>query len=239
MGHGRGAGFEYPERALEFLAFFFDGPIQRVPHVNRRANRDRYATPWFRHLRSIPALHRPEPIGLDVKGKDGMPGRAGEKDRAGLRHARGTARPVNRERGGPAQRKVLPQLHERARSAARRGPARRPVPEALDDPGNPLAVEVLAGDDDDAAVLPEERGGQDTAVPEGEDRLLAGGDDRVIVFEPLDAPAICGSERADYRGTSAEMAAAFRRWRDVRAVVGSWLMAQGSCRLEVISQPQP
>ena len=38
------------------------------------------------------------------------------------------------------------------RAAARRRSARRAVAEALDDAGDPLAVEVLAGDDDDAAA---------------------------------------------------------------------------------------
>src|SRR5258706_490322 len=73
-----------------------------------------------------------------------------------LRHARGAARAVDRERRGTPVRQVAPELHERPGAPARRRPARRPVAEPPDDPGNPLAVEVLAGDDDDASVLPEE-----------------------------------------------------------------------------------
>jgi len=50
--------------------------------------------------------------------------------------------------------------------------------EALDDPRNPLAVEVLAGDHDDA-TLPELEGAwQNASVPEGHDRLRNGGDIR-------------------------------------------------------------
>src|SRR5262249_28877054 len=36
---------------------------------------------------------------------------------------------------------------------------------------NPFAVEVFARDDDDAAIAEVERGGEDAAVPEREDRL--------------------------------------------------------------------
>ena len=81
-----------------------------------------------------------------------MTGRAGEPDGAGLRDARRTARAVDREASRTAGRQVAPQLHERARAAARRRSARRAEAEALEDPGDPLAVEVLAGDDDDAAI---------------------------------------------------------------------------------------
>ena len=68
-------------------------------------------------------------------------------------------------------------LHERLHRAARRRSARSPVAEALDDAGDPLAVEVLAGDDDDAAAAEVDGGGENAAVPERHDRLAAAVDD--------------------------------------------------------------
>ena len=71
--------------------------------------------------------------------------------------------------------------------------------EPPNDPRDPFAVEVRARDDDDAAVAPEERGGQDASVPEGEDRLAARRDDRVVMLEPVDPPAVGRAERVDDR----------------------------------------
>ena len=102
-----------------------------------------------------------------------MTRRAGEEHGAGLDDPGGAARAVDRERRGMAVRKVPPQLHQGARAAARRGSPGGAVPEPADDAGDPLAVEVLTGDDDDAAVLPEEGGRQDAPVPEREDGLFA------------------------------------------------------------------
>ena len=63
-------------------------------------------------------------------------------------------------------------------------------------PRDPLAVEVLAGDDDDAAAAEVEGRGQDAAVPERHDRLAAARRDRVEVLEPLRTPA---QRRAEQR----------------------------------------
>ena len=45
-------------------------------------------------------------------------------------------------------------------------PARGAVAELRDDAGDPLAVEILARDHDDAAALEVDRAGQNAAVPE-------------------------------------------------------------------------
>src|SRR5207248_8825674 len=90
-------------------------------------------------------------------------------------------------------------LNQRPAPAARRRSARGAVAEPLDDAGNPLAVEVLARDDDDAAVAEEDRGRQDAAVPERHDRLVAAKDDGVVVLEAVDAPL----ERRAERGAEA------------------------------------
>ena len=83
------------------------------------------------------------------------------------------------------------------RAAARRRSARRAVAEALDDAGNPLAVEVLAGDDDDAAAAEVVGGRQNAPVPERHDRLAAAARDRVEVLETFGLPAQRRAERGD------------------------------------------
>jgi hypothetical protein len=114
-----------------------------------------------------------------------------------LRDTRRTARAIERERNRMAARELTAQLHESTRTTARRRSTRAAIAEAADDARDPLAVEVLARDDDDAAVAPEERGGQDATVPEREDRLLAGRDDRFIVGIAVDAPFVRRGEGLD------------------------------------------
>src|SRR5262249_56133978 len=135
-----------------------------------------------------PEVHGREAAGVDVKRKNGMTRGACKKDSARLRDAGGTTGTVDREPRRLPARQVAAPLRERARAAARRRAPRGVVSEAADDPGNPLAVEVLAGDHHDAAVLPEEHARQDPSMPEREDRLLPGGDDRFVVGEAFDAP---------------------------------------------------
>src|SRR5262249_1260894 len=77
--------------------------------------------------------------------------------------------------------------------------ARGAVAEASDDAGDPLAVEVLAGDDDDAAAAEVDGGGKDAAVPERHDRLAAAVQYPLVVFGALGAPAKRRSERCDDR----------------------------------------
>src|SRR5207237_5769618 len=123
--------------------------------------------------------------------------RLGEPDGARLGDARRSPRPVDRKRRGLSRRHVALQLDERFHRAAR-GPATRgAVAEALDDSRNPLAVEVLARDDDNAAALEVDRGGQDAAVPESHDRLAAAADDALIPIGAIHAPAERGSKRRD------------------------------------------
>ena len=123
-----------------------------------------------------------------------MAGRAREPHGTGLHDARRPARPVHREpnrppggqiTSGAQQGKILaliaPHLDERARPPARRGSARRSEAEALDDPGDPLAVEVPAGDHDDPAISKVVEPAEDPAVPGHEDRLAARSHDRVQV----------------------------------------------------------
>ena len=126
-----------------------------------------------------------------------MAGGAGQEGRTRLGYFRRTAGAVEREGRGFPRREIAAQLDQRARAAARRRPTRGAVAEAPDDARDPLAVEVLAGDDDDAAIFPEEGCRQDPAVPEGEDGRLAGGDDGLVVLEAVDAPAIRRTKQAN------------------------------------------
>src|SRR5688572_6276234 len=118
-----------------------------------------------------------------------IPRLACQPHRARLRDPGGPPRPIEREPGRLPHFHVLYQLQHRLDAAARRRTARGAVAEALDDTRDPLAVEVLAGDDDDAAAAEVERGGQDAPVPERHHRLAAGRDDGVEMLQPLDAPA--------------------------------------------------
>ena len=122
-------------------------------------------------------------------GSSGWPVAPASQTAPGWATRAGPARAIERERRRLPRRQLAPQLHQRPHAAARRRPARGAVAEPLDDARNPLAVEILAGDDDDAAVAPVEGRRQDPPVPEREDRLAARRDDRVVMGESVDAPA--------------------------------------------------
>ena len=111
----------------------------------------------------------------------------------------GTARAVDREGRDAAGIELTAQLHERARAAARRRSPGRPKPEPGHQPGNPFAVEVLAGHGHDAAIAPIEGRGQDPAVPQREDRRAARPHQLVVVLGPFDPPAQRHSERSRQR----------------------------------------
>src|SRR5690606_16797706 len=98
------------------------------------------------------ALQLPARGGFEVEREHGVAGDLREPEGAGLRHLGGPAGPVDAERDAPGPH--LPhELHQRPARATRRGAARGAEAELLDNPRDPLAVEVLARDDDDAAVL--------------------------------------------------------------------------------------
>ena len=65
---------------------------------------------------------------------------------------------------------------------------------------DPLAVEVLAREGDDAAVTEVVEAGQDATVPAGQDGLAAGFDDGVVVFGALDLPGERAAQAADEGG---------------------------------------
>ena len=135
--------------------------------------------------------------GFEVKGQHRIAGRFRQPHRPGLCDARRPARSVEGEPDGLARRHVARELQQRLARPARRRAARRFVSEALDDPRDPLAVEVLAGDDDDAAAAEEVGGRQNTAVPEGHHRLASAPRDRVEMRQPLRPPFQRRSQRRD------------------------------------------
>ena len=97
-----------------------------------------------------------------------------------------------------------------------------PYPNRSMMPRDPLAVEILARDDDDAAAAEVICGGQDAAVPERHDRLAAARDDALEVLEPLGAPAQRRAERRNRRDSRrAEISRASTRLRARRAPVGA------------------
>ena len=113
---------------------------------------------------------------------------AGQPDGTRLRHTRRTARAVECECDGMTARKLPPKLHERPAPAARRRASRGPIPKPRDYSGDPFAVEVRAGDDDNATIPPVQRGGKDPAVPEREYRRPASAHEIVEVVCAFNAP---------------------------------------------------
>ena len=167
--------------------------------IDRFADGDRHVAPRLRHLVPIPAVHRPETARLDVKREERIAGRAGEPHGARLNDACRTARTVDAEGRRMAVRHVVAQLDESARAASRRGPARGAVPESADQPRDPLAVEVLARDDDDPAIAEVQRGRENASVPEREDRPAALALDVGEMRLSLLAPRVGAAERFDDR----------------------------------------
>src|SRR5215204_3182596 len=108
-----------------------------------------------------------------MKRQDRIAGRPRQPDGARLRHSGRTARAIYREPGRPPPRHLAPELQQRFPGATRSRSARRAKTEALDDTGDPFAVEILARDDDDPAVPEVISRGKDTGVPERHDRLPA------------------------------------------------------------------
>ncbi len=154
-------------------------------------------TERLRDLRPIPAPRRPIPSRLEVKRQDRLTGRSGKPHGTRLRHSRGTARTVNGEGDAVTCRKLAAQLHERPGAATGRRAPRRRIAEAFEDARNPLPVEVLAREGDDAAVAEVVEAGQDAAVPAGEDGLPPGIDDGVVMFGALDLPGERAAQAAN------------------------------------------
>ncbi len=107
----------------------------------------------FGDLRAVPALHAPVPIRLEMERQHRIAGRLGEPERTWLGDPGRPARSIHGEPGRFAGRHVALQLQEGLRSATRGRSAGRSIAKPPDDARNPLAVEVLARDDDDAAAV--------------------------------------------------------------------------------------
>ena len=132
--------------------------------LHDRSDRHHHPAERLGDLRAVPAAHRPGPIGLGVDADHRMAGRPGQPRHAGLHHLARPARPVDRERHRRLRAPCAPAHAGPARRRAARRPAGGAEAEATDDPRDPFAVEVLAGDDDDAAVAPVPHAVQDAAV---------------------------------------------------------------------------
>jgi NAD(P)-dependent dehydrogenase (short-subunit alcohol dehydrogenase family) len=189
LQHRAGAIFQLAQALFEQLPRTLDCPIVGARwHVERLADRQRNGGERFRHLCAVPAVHFPAAVCFDVKRDDRITARLSEPDGARLRDASGAARAVDGDADRLPRCDVAAQLKERLARTARRRAASGRVSETFDDAGDPLAVEVLACDDDDAALAEEVGGGQDASVPKREDRLMSGGGDAIEVLEPFSPP---------------------------------------------------
>jgi hypothetical protein len=183
------AGFERVQAVAEQLTRRLDPALIGIAfHVERLADHESDRRARLRNLGAVPAVQRPVPIGLEMKRQHWIARRLRQPHRARLRHARRSARPVDRESGRLAGRHVARQLQQRLPRASRRRSPCRAVSEPLDDAGDPLAVEVLARDDDDAAAAEKVGGRKNTSVPERHDRLVTGVTNRVEMMQTLGAP---------------------------------------------------
>src|SRR6185312_8555711 len=191
--------FKLLKSLLQLLARSLDLGFARVFRDEKRfADHERDGRERLGNLRLVPAVHGPVPAGFEMKRQHGIAGRLRQPHRTGMRDARRAARAVERESRRLARFHVAHHLNQRPAAAARRGAARGAVSEPPDDAGDPLAVEVRAGDDDDAAVSEIDRRGENAAVPEPHDRLVAAEHDLVVMLQAFDAPLQRGAEdRAD------------------------------------------
>src|SRR5580765_473602 len=187
-----------PPRHFELLVVRLRCDTKRRPdHKSHRRKR-------LGNLCLVPAVDGPMTIGFEVEREHRMTGRLRQPHGAGLRHACGTAWAVERESRRLPRLYLVLHLDERFGAAPRRRTASRAVAEPLDDPRNPLAVKVLARDDDDATMFEVDGRREDAAVPERHDRLMAAEHDLVVMLKPFDAPRERGAERgadaiADHR----------------------------------------
>ena len=125
-------------------------------------------------LRAVPARGLPErdrPRG--ERGAMGCPVAPASQTAPGCATRAGPRGPSTVKATGRPAVEIASQLHQRARRAARRRSARGAEPEPREERGNPLAVEVAAGDDDDAAIAEVVQPGEDPPVPERENRLTS------------------------------------------------------------------
>src|SRR5262249_52997358 len=120
-----------------------------------------------------------------------------EPDCTGLSDSRRPSRTVNGESGGLPFRHVALQLMERLDRSARRRTARGAVAKPFDDSGDPLTVEVLAGDHDDPAIPEVVGSGKNAPVPERHDRLAAACGDLVEMLDAFGTPLERRSKRRD------------------------------------------
>ena len=194
------ARLETLERALNLCTGTLGCRLPFSRHFNRLAKHHSHRAERLGHLRPVPAVHRPEAVRFEVKRQDRLPGRPGQPGGANLRHPGRPARAVDGKGDAMARSQLPAKLHERSSTAAGCRAASRRVAKTLENARDPLPVEVLAGEGDDATVAKVVETGQDAAVPAGEDRLAARLDDGVIVLGALDVPCQRAAEGADRRG---------------------------------------
>ena len=115
-------------------------------------------------------------------------GRARQPHRTRLRHASRTAGSVQSKAGGMPALDLTLQRQQRPHPSPRGRPRHGAIAEVLDDARDPLPVEVLTRERDDAAIAEEPGRGQDARVPEGDDGDAARLQDLVVMVGAFDLP---------------------------------------------------
>ena len=197
--HPASARLETFERALYFRAAILNCLFSGTKDPNRLTDDHRGAAERLRHARSIPALRSPAPIDLYVNSKNGLPGRARQKGCARLRDARRAARAVNGKPNRPAGGEIAAHLHQSPGATPRCRTTGSPEAKTTDDSGNPLAVKILAGDNDDIAVAKVVGRKEYATVPDSQNRLLTAGDHGIVVFLTFGGPGQRPAEGPDER----------------------------------------
>jgi hypothetical protein len=139
---------------------------------------------WQRNLEFIPALQLDFVFHGYVKTEDRRACLESEKYGALLGDVTRPSRSVDREPGIFSPANITHQLSEGSESSSRTGSAGHAVPETLNALGNAFAVDILTGNDDNAAITPVIRRWENAAMPESEDGAMTGLQNGIVISNP-------------------------------------------------------
>src|SRR5262245_38454440 len=162
-------------------------------HPDRRGFQHDRCGERKRNLELVPAPQLNPALHGNVKAEDRGAGFVGEQHWPLFCDIAGAAGAVDGERRVSPTLDIADKLCERAQPSSRARSAGGTVAESLDALCDRFTIQIHAGHDDDAAIAPIVRRGEDASMPEGEDGATAGTVDFIKVFvafgTPADSPA--------------------------------------------------